>query len=252
VVAKYNPENDKKIRDYYLRRKGIPQDKLDKMKEDGVAEGRGNPEAISKNKLVHLLKIAVANSNDRREYALMTQAKEMFGDNWADDAYEYAALHNQNLNSDTFLDANNEQMQELAGRLGIKHSDYSSTPGVTETTSSAGMATAPGVGESTLTANTPDPIVVVQDRKGNILDTVNLSAAVQKYRLGNAQNIKNQLAHQNYTTIGNYVVMAPMGGQPQDKTTQGIAENTNYWHKLQAERNTRINSLITELKESIK
>jgi len=109
-----------------------------------------------------------------------------------------------------------------------------------------------GVGESTLTANTPDPIVVVQDRKGNILDTVNLSAAVQKYRLGNAQNIKNQLAHQNYTTIGNYVVMAPMGGQPQDKTTQGIAENTNYWHKLQAERNTRINSLITELKESIK
>jgi hypothetical protein len=38
VVAKYNPEHDKKIRDYYLRRKGIPQDKLDKMKEDGVAE----------------------------------------------------------------------------------------------------------------------------------------------------------------------------------------------------------------------
>jgi hypothetical protein len=116
-------------------------------KTEGVDEGRGNPEAISKNKLVHLLKIAVANSNDRREYALMTQAKEMFGDNWADDAYEYAALHNQNLNSDTFLDANNEQMQELAGRLGIKHSDYSSTPGVTETTSSAGMATAPGVGK---------------------------------------------------------------------------------------------------------
>jgi hypothetical protein len=38
VVAKYNPENDKKIRDYYLRRKGIPQDKLDKMKEDGGVE----------------------------------------------------------------------------------------------------------------------------------------------------------------------------------------------------------------------
>jgi hypothetical protein len=32
----------------------------------------------------------------------------------------------------------------------------------------------------------------------------------------------------------------------------GVAENINYWHKLQAERNTRINSLITELKESIK
>lgn len=82
-----------------------------------------------------------------------------------------------------------------------------------------------GVEESALTANTPDPIVVVQDRKGTILDTVNLSVAVQKYRLGNAQSIKNQLAHQNYTTIGNYVVAAPMGGQPQDKTTLGMAEN---------------------------
>jgi hypothetical protein len=38
VVAKYNPGDDIKVRDYYLRRKGIPQDKLDKMKEDGVAE----------------------------------------------------------------------------------------------------------------------------------------------------------------------------------------------------------------------
>jgi hypothetical protein len=99
---------------------------------EGVAEDRGNSEVISKNKLIRLLKIAVANSNDRREYTLMTQAKEMFGDNWADDAYEYAALHNQNLNSDTFLDANNEEMQELADRLGIKHSDYSSTPDVAE------------------------------------------------------------------------------------------------------------------------
>lgn len=43
VVAKYNPEHDKKIRDYYLRRKGIPQDKLDKMKEDGVSETTGDP-----------------------------------------------------------------------------------------------------------------------------------------------------------------------------------------------------------------
>jgi hypothetical protein len=43
VVAKYNPENDKKMRDYYLRRKGIPQDKLDKMKEDGVSETTNDP-----------------------------------------------------------------------------------------------------------------------------------------------------------------------------------------------------------------
>jgi hypothetical protein len=43
VVAKYNPENDKKMRDYYLRRKGVPQDKLDKMKEDSVSEATGDP-----------------------------------------------------------------------------------------------------------------------------------------------------------------------------------------------------------------
>ena len=43
VVAKYNPENDKKMRDYYLRRKGVPQDKLDKMKEDGVSETTSDP-----------------------------------------------------------------------------------------------------------------------------------------------------------------------------------------------------------------
>jgi hypothetical protein len=124
-------DRDAKYPDAKVHQVG-PRGKVKGEFEEGMAEGRGDPEAISKNKLIHLLKIAVANSNDRREYALMTQAKEMFGDNWADDAYEYAALHNQNLNSDTFLDANNEEMQELAGRLGIKHSDYSSTPGVSE------------------------------------------------------------------------------------------------------------------------
>jgi hypothetical protein len=78
-----------------------------------------------------------------------------------------------------------------------------------------------GMAESQLTANTPNPVVVIQDLKGKILDTVNLSVAVQKYKLGNPQDIKKQLAHQNYTTIGNYVVVAPMGGQPQDQTTLG-------------------------------
>lgn len=83
-----------------------------------------------------------------------------------------------------------------------------------------------GVAEGSLEANTPNPIVVIQDLKGNILDKVNLSVAVQKYKLGNSQDIKNQLAHQNYTTIGNYVVVAPMTGQPQDNTTQGVAEGS--------------------------
>jgi hypothetical protein len=81
-----------------------------------------------------------------------------------------------------------------------------------------------GVAEGGLEANTPDPVVVIQDLKGKILDKVNLSVAAQKYKLGNPQDIKKQLAHQNYTTIGNYVVVAPMSGQPQDATTQGVAE----------------------------
>jgi hypothetical protein len=81
-----------------------------------------------------------------------------------------------------------------------------------------------GVVEGDLEANTPNPVVVIQDLKGKILDKVNLSVAAQKYKLGNPQDIKKQLAHQNYTTIGNYVVVAPMTGQPQDATTQGMAE----------------------------
>ena len=83
------------------------------------------------------------------------------------------------------------------------------------------------VSEGQLEFNTPDPVVVVQDLKGNILDKINLSVAAQKYKLGAAQNIKNQLAHQNYTTIGNYVIVSPMSGQPQDATTQGMAEMDN-------------------------
>ena len=83
---------------------------------------------------------------------------------------------------------------------------------------------AQGVAEGSLELNTPDPVVVIQDLKGNMLDKLNLSVASQKYKLGNPQNIKNQLAHQNYTTVGSYVVVSPMGGQPQDATTQGVAE----------------------------
>ena len=82
--------------------------------------------------------------------------------------------------------------------------------------------------EGQLEFNTPDPVVVVQDLKGNILDKINLSVAAQKYKLGAAQNIKNQLAHQNYTTIGNYVIVSPMSGQPQDATTQGVAEDDTH------------------------
>ena len=78
-----------------------------------------------------------------------------------------------------------------------------------------------GVAEGQLELNTPDPVVVVQDLKGNILDKINLSVAAQKYKLGQPQNIKTQLAHQNYTKVGNYTIVSPMSGQPQDQTTTG-------------------------------
>jgi hypothetical protein len=81
-----------------------------------------------------------------------------------------------------------------------------------------------GVAEGQLEMNTPDPVVVVQDLKGKILDKINLSVAAQKYKLGPPQNIKTQLAHQNYTKVGNYMIVSPMSGQPQDATTQGVAE----------------------------
>jgi hypothetical protein len=81
-----------------------------------------------------------------------------------------------------------------------------------------------GMAEGQLELNTPDPVVVVQDQQGKILDKINLSVAAQKYKLGQPQNIKNQLAHQNYTKIGNYTIVSPMTGQPQDATTQGVAE----------------------------
>ena len=81
-----------------------------------------------------------------------------------------------------------------------------------------------GMAEGQLELNTPDPVVVVQDQQGKILDKVNLSVAAQKYKLGQPENIKKQLAHQNYTKIGNYTIVSPMTGQPQDATTQGMME----------------------------
>jgi hypothetical protein len=80
------------------------------------------------------------------------------------------------------------------------------------------------VTEGPLEFRTPNPVVVIQDLKGKMLDKLNLSVAAQKYNLGQPRDIKKQLAHQNYTTIGDYVIIAPMSGQPQDKTTQGVAE----------------------------
>lgn len=84
-----------------------------------------------------------------------------------------------------------------------------------------------GVAEGQLELNTPDPVVVVADPKtGKMLDTLNLSLASQKYKLGSIENIKKQLAHQPYTIVGNYRIQAPVGGQPQDSTTKNMIEGT--------------------------
>ena len=115
------------------------------------------------------------------------------------------------------------------------------------------------VSEGQLEYNTPNPVVVIQDLKGNILDTVNLSVAAQKYNLGEPQNVKNQLAHQNYTKIGDYIIVSPMGGQPQDDTTKGVKEekqrlDPSCWkgYKKQGTKmkgDTRVNNCVP--KESI-
>ena len=101
---------------------------------------------------------------------------------------------------------------------------YTQHPRISNMGGTLHRAFPPGVAEGQLELNTPDPVVVVQDQQGKILDKVNLSVAAQKYKLGQPENIKKQLAHQNYTKIGNYTIVSPMTGQPQDATTQGMME----------------------------
>jgi len=75
-------------------------------------------------------------------------------------------------------------------------------------------AQAKPVKEGDLEANSEDPVIVVSDAGGRILDKLNLSVAAQKYGLGNPGTIKQQLAHQAFTKIKNYTISAPMAGQP--------------------------------------
>ena len=82
-------------------------------------------------------------------------------------------------------------------------------------------AQAKPVKEGDLEANSEDPVIVVSDAGGRILDKLNLSVAAQKYGLGNPGTIKQQLAHQAFTKIKNYTISAPMAGQP-------VAENIAY------------------------
>jgi len=107
------------------------------------------------------------------------------------------------------------------------------------------------VAEGSLEANTPNPVVVVQDLKGKILDKVNLSMAVQKYKLGNPQDIKNQLAHQNYTQIGNYIIVSPMSGQPQDEATGGATETQVYQYMIRQAPEFMKTAITADVKRAI-
>ena len=72
-----------------------------------------------------------------------------------------------------------------------------------------------------------DPVVVITDKDtGKYLDRLALSAATTKYRLGTADAVKKQLQNQDYTTIGNYTVAAPMGGQPMKPAMAAMAEDS--------------------------
>ena len=75
-------------------------------------------------------------------------------------------------------------------------------------------AQAKPVKEGSLEADAEDPIVVISDNSGKIIDKMNLSVAAKKYSLGNPGTVKQQLANQNFTKIRQYTVSAPMAGQP--------------------------------------
>lgn len=68
--------------------------------------------------------------------------------------------------------------------------------------------------------------VVISDKQGNILDTLSIEDAADKYGI-NAQDIKNQLKIQDYTTLtgskGPLTVSRPMVPTPLD-TAKGFTE----------------------------
>lgn len=179
VVAKYNPGDDIKVRDYYLRRKGIPQDKLDKMKEDGVAEA--GPGDI--NRLEHRGAEYNVYFNQRKGMYTARGKGQMSGQiqpEWFHtlaDAMDHAEMEIGGYDEHDGVAEAKEKTPGVAlskaykkdfdGKKPGHHRPetaltgaYSKTSkpggalkktGVSETTSSAGMATAPGVGKGPAT-----------------------------------------------------------------------------------------------------
>lgn len=86
------------------------------------------------------------------------------------------------------------------------------------------------VEEGSTEASVEDPVVVVYDKKGNIIDKLNASVASKKYSLGDVNSIKQQLANQDFTQIGAYTVGAPMSGQPVSE----VKDEADYGAEYQA------------------
>lgn len=74
-------------------------------------------------------------------------------------------------------------------------------------------------------------VVVILDPKGQYLDKLDLNVAAQKYNF-NANNIKQQLQHQDYTRVGNVTVMKPIAAENVIKELDKHIKETNLERKL--------------------
>jgi hypothetical protein len=107
--------------------------------EEGVAEGIGNDQK-AKTKIIEMMKDALDKEarigrGDDKSSKIYFLAKEKFGQEFADSAYEYGALHVNMLvepSDEDEMDERNAEMQELANKMGYKHINYSSDPGLDE------------------------------------------------------------------------------------------------------------------------
>ena len=107
--------------------------------KEGVAEGIGNDQK-AKTKIIEMMKDALDKEarigrGDDKSSKIYFLAKEKFGQEFADSAYEYGALHVNMLvepSDEDEMDERNAEMQELANKMGYKHINYSSDPGLDE------------------------------------------------------------------------------------------------------------------------
>jgi hypothetical protein len=105
----------------------------------GVAEGIRNDQK-AKTKIIELMKDALDKEastglGDDKSSKIYFLAKDQFGKEFADAAYEYGALHVEMLidpSDEDETDERNAEMQALANKMGYKHVNYSSDPDLDE------------------------------------------------------------------------------------------------------------------------